>query len=467
MEIPFVGGAYKGRVSNLNSQECLNLYIEMDAQGGKTPAALVGTPGMRLWCTTGITGQVRGMLVWKDYLYAVVGATLYRISSAAAVVSAGTIGTTTGKVWLAGGTTHLMVVDGLDGYYQTDGATSLQTIIVSGFPTLPTSLAYQDGMFIVTEEDSDTFYISSSEDASAWDGMDFASAEDTPDDALAIINQNRELWVFGEETTEVFYNSGDIDFPFTRVAGGVFKVGCGAAASIAHGPDGIFFLDNGYRVRRVVGYQSQVISTPQIEYQIGRYGTKSDAVGYVYTQEGHTFYMLTFPGASRTWCYDATTGAWHMRSSGLGGGRHRSNCYAWFAGKHLVGDFHTGNIYELALDCYTDDGGTILRRRAAPAVHEDRRLLFHNALELEFEAGVGLVTGQGSDPQAMLDWSDDGGHTWSSEHWRSIGKIGEYRARAIWRRLGRSRDRVYRVKISDPIKVVILGAHLEAEGAAA
>jgi len=242
----------------------------------------------------------------------------------------------------------------------------------------------------------------------------------------------------------------------------VFRTGVGAPDSLAAGEAGLFGLDSDFRVRRIVGYQGAVISTPQIEYHIQRYATKSDAFGYLYTQHGHTFYVLTFPSESKTWCYDVTTDAWHTRSTGTTGGRHRSSCYCFFQGKHLVGDWQNGHIYELDPETYTDHGELIVRRRAVQAVHQDRKLLFHNQLEIEFEAGTGLVAGQGSDPQAMLDWSDDGGHTWSHEHWRSMGKLGEYKRRAIWRRLGCSRDRVYRVTVSDPVKVAILGATLEA-----
>jgi len=285
------------------------------------------------------------------------------------------------------------------------------------------------------------------------------------------------------------------------------------------------------------GYETQVISTPQIDYQISTYATKSDAVSYTYTQEGHSFYVLTFPTADITWCYDVTTGFWHTRSSGLSGGRHLSDWHQNFAELNLVGGHSDGIVYELDLDVYTDNGSALKAIRAAQVVHNQGRNIFHNKLQIDFETGVGLATGLATgtanltagavssvtivdggsgytaapqvqftggggsgavatatltgdavsavtiisggsgytsaptvtfiggtqDPQAMLDWSDDGGHTWSNEHWASIGVIGDYTARAIWRRLGRSRNRIYRVSITDAVKRVIMGADLEAE----
>jgi hypothetical protein len=83
---------------------------------------------------------------------------------------------------------------------------------------------------------------------------------------------------------------------------------------------------------------------------------------------------------------------------------------------------------------------------------------------VDVEAGVGLSTGQGDDPQMMVRWSDDGGHTWSNLRTVTMGRIGQYRARARLRRLGSGRDRVFEISISDPVKRVILGAAVDAEG---
>jgi len=461
MEIPFIGGAYQGRSTNLNAQVCQNFYPVIDNQDGKSILALMGTPGLTVWKDFGDADASRGSILWDDCLFWVIGNTLYKCTAAKVVTNVGTLGTSAGRVYMAGGTAHLMVVDGTDGYYQVSGAAALTTITDVDFPASPTSLAYLDGFFVVSEADSDSIYKSASEDASSWDGLDFASAEDQPDDVELVHEYKRHLMLYGTDTIEVFYNTGDASFPFTRVAGAVIPVGVGAAASVASGPEGMFFLDSLHQVRTWQGYETQVISTPQIDYQIGTYATKSDAIGYTYTQEGHSFYVLTFPTASRTWVYDVTTGFWHTRSSGLSGGRHLSDWHQWFAGKNLVGGHSDGIVYELDPAAYTDNGATLKSIRAAQVVQAGRKQVFHNRLELDFETGVGNA--DVADPQAMLDWSDDGGHTWSNEHWSGMGAIGDYTARAIWRRLGRSRNRIYRLSITDPVKRVLMGAHLDAD----
>ena len=215
------------------------------------------------------------------------------------------------------------------------------------------------------------------------------------------------------------------------------------------------------------------ISTHAIEWQIQQYGDISDAIAYTYQQDGHAFYVLTFPTANATWVYDVATLSWHERASYTNGDfdRHRSNCQMAFNNKIIVGDYQNGNLYSFDLEVYADHNRTqkwLRSWRALPTgQNNDRKRTAQHSLQLEVETGVGLNLGQGNDPQVMLRWSDDGGHTWSNEHWTSIGKIGSYGYRAFWRRLGMTlklRDRVYEISGTDPVKVAITGAILIVDG---
>ena len=191
-----------------------------------------------------------------------------------------------------------------------------------------------------------------------------------------------------------------------------------------------------------------------------------------YQQDGHPFYLLTFPSANKTWAYDLSTGLWHERAGWEDGAftRYRPNTMALFNGKIIAGDFENGKLYELDPVTYTDNGDVqrwLRSWRALPTGQNNLKRTAQHSLQLDCQAGVGLVTGQGSDPQVMLRWSDDGGHTWSNEHWRSIGAIGETGQRVIWRRLGMTlklRDRVYELSGTDPVKIAIMGAELQASG---
>ncbi len=444
----------------------VNLFFQPERENAR--AALIGTPGLVVFCDLNKYAEVRGLDVMESFLYAVCGDTVYRIDSGGSSTSLGTIGTSSGHVWMADNGTQLMIVDGDSGYIVT--GSTLTEITDSDFPT-PASLTYQDGYFIVSRKDTGEFYISALLDGTSWDATDYATAEGAPDDLVAILSDHRELWLFGEDSTEIWYNSG-ASFPFDRIEGAFIEKGCIAPASPAKLDNSVYWLDDQGQVERAAGYTPKVISTPEINHQIETYSTISDAIGFGCVQGGHAFYLLTFPSADKTWVFDATTGLWHERQSfkenSVEHGRHRANCYAYFNRKHLVGDYQNGKIYELSSETYKDDGQVMKAIRTAPPVHMDRKNIFFHSFEIEFKAGVGLITndadiGTGQDPQAILQWSDDEGRTWSNEHWASMGKIGETTRRAIWRRLGVSRNRTFRLTITDPVERVITGAYLEAE----
>jgi hypothetical protein len=311
-------------------------------------------------------------------------------------------------------------------------------------------------------------------DGTSVDPLDFASAEGSPDGLVAVNIDHREAWLFGTDSIEVWYNAGQTDFPLTRIQGAFNEIGCVASFSIAKLDNGLFWLGTDARgqgiVYRANGYTGVRVSTHAIEYAIAQYGNISDAIAYTYQQEGHAFYVLTFPSANATWVYDVATQAWHERAGwNTATGeftRHRSNCQCNFGGNTVVGDYESGNIYTLDLDVYADNGGIqkwLRSWRALPTGQNNLKRTAQHSLQLDCESGTGLITGQGSDPEIMLRFSDDGGHTWSNEHLSKMGKIGEYYRRVFWRRLGMTlklRDRVYEVSMTDPVKTAIMGAEI-------
>jgi hypothetical protein len=323
-----------------------------------------------------------------------------------------------------------------------------------------TDVAYQDGYLIGVVRGTEQWMISAIDDATTIDALDFTSADTSPDNLVGIISDHRELLAFGESTIEAYYNSGASAFPFARTQ--VVERGCVSAASIAKAQNSVYWLGDDLMVYRMAGYQPEPISTPPIVGLIADQSSPQTAQGYCYQQGGHTFYVLTF--SDLTVCYDLSTGLWHRRRSD-GIDRWRANSHEWCSRwrKNIVGDYSNGKLYDLDLDTYDEDGG-VLRARAvgAPLWNGGHRLIIDEFF-LDIEAGVGLVSGQGSDPQAVLDWSSDGGATWSAELWRSFGKIGERQATAKWRALGAHRNWTPRVTITDPVKRHILGASARIE----
>jgi hypothetical protein len=334
------------------------------------------------------------------------------------------------------------------------------------------TVGYLDGYFVFNEPNSQRIWVTSILDGLSVDPLDFASAEGAPDGVVGLIIDHREAWVFGSNSVEVWYDAGAADFPLQRIQGAFNEIGCIAPYSIAKLDNGVFWLGADARGRGIVyranGYTGARVSTHAVEWQIQQYADMSDAIAYTYQQDGHAFYVLVFPSANTTWVYDVSTQAWHERAGFTNGSftRHRSNCQMSFNNEIIVGDFESGNIYSFDLDVYADNGQIqkwLRTWRALPTRQNNLKRTAQHSLQLDCESGVGLNLGQGSDPEVMLRWSDDGGHTWSNEHWATIGKIGQFYRRVFWRRLGMTlklRDRVYELSMTDPVKIAIVGAEL-------
>jgi len=512
VKIPFIGGSYTGRSTAINAQRCVNLFMGVDKQEAKEEITLHGTPGLKEFCaleTVIDPTPIRAVHKMGDLMYAVIGANVYSVTLSGEKTLLGTISTSSGNVFMEDNGTQVLIVDGsATGHYVIAGA--LNTITDVDYPAAD-SVAFQDGYFIVTEKDTGQIHVSGLYDCTTWDALDFASAESDPDYAVRVLSSSRELWVFGTDTIEAFYNSGNADFPFERIQGSTMQVGTEAPASVVMINGTLYWLSNSRRVLRNNGYQWEAVSPPTVEYQISHYGTVSDARAYTCTIDSHQWYVLIFPTEKKTWIYDTNTLHWFewesfseklattppgsvlvidtppskwgtftwgdgtlyihdmrdFESNPTPWSRHRSNCGIRFGNKEIVGDYENGKLYELDMDTLTDDGHQIRRMRTNQYISKDRVNVIYHALEVEFESGVGLSGGvQGQDPLACLEWSDDGGKTWSNQYWTSMGKIGEYQHRAIWRRLGMSRVRTFRLTITDPVKVVILAAYADLEALA-
>lgn len=470
MKFPFVGGSYTARSRFFDAQRTINLYPEVSKSGtSKSIAALYGTPGLRLWKNF-LGGGIRGMLRFTSATSVVVsGPNVYTVTAAGVSTLVGTIDNLPTPVGMASNGTQVMIVTGPNGYV-LNPATGVLTQIVDPSFSGSDTVQFIDGYFAFNKTGTGQFQITQLY-GSAIDPLDFATAEGAPDLLLSLLVDHREIWLFGETSTEVFFNSGNPDFPFERIQGAFIEQGCAAKFSPAKMDNSVFWLTADERgkgmVQRAVGYQPQRISTHAVEYAIGQYARIDDAVGFTYQQEGHSFYVLNFPTANATWAYDASTDEWHERAwrkpSDASLNRHRANCQIAFAGENLVGDWENGNVYVLDLDVYTDNGDLIPAIRQTPYIASTNLMMFFHKLWIDMEVGVGLNgTGYGSDPEVMLQWSDDGGNTWSNQVTAKLGKLGERLARVNFRRLGKSRARVFRVTITDPVKRVFIDADVEA-----
>lgn len=465
-DFPFLNGSFNGRSASFDAQRTVNLFLEPGESGtSRSPAMLVGTPGLLLWLALD-GGRVRGTFPFSSTISIIVcGENVWKVLSDKTFKLIGSVANEGPVVSMASNGQTIMMVGGNAGYFIDPTAETVTPITDLDFQG-STNVCFVDGYFVFNKLDTGQFQITELYGTDI-DGLDYATAEGAPDPVVSLIVDHREVWLLGTNTTEVWIDVGNPDFPFQRIQGAFLEIGCAAQYSVAKMDNSIFWLARDERgfgtVQRAVGYSPARVSNHAVEFAIGSYSRIDDAVAYTYTQEGHSFYVISFPSARATWCYDASTNLWHERAYRLPNGqldRHRSNCQMNFAGLTLVGDWENGNVYVLDMDTYTDNGAAIERIRICPHIAADANYVFHRSLELLMQTGVGLSSGQGSSPQAMLSWSNDGGFSYGTEIWASIGKIGERRSRVKWRRLGKARDRVYKVVISDPIPVVFTGCEL-------
>ena len=457
--ISIFGLGIQSKSSNVTSQKRINLYLEIDAAGDKTNVVAYGTPGLVLHATRG-GSPCRGVYPLGDYYYVVNQGTFYQVDNAGVATAKGTLLTTSGRVDMADNGTQIMAVDGTYGYIYNVAAGTLTRIVDADFPGA-NHVTFNDGYFIVNKPSSGQFFISGSYNGLTWDALDYATAESNPDNLVRAIADHGELILMGEVSTEFWVNSGGLDFPYTR-SGAAIEWGLAARWSLAKFDNSLIWLGKNrmgeVQVVRLNGYTPQRVSTFDIETIFNSYGSVADATGFSYLLNGHPFYQINFTAANASWLYDGASNCWSELKSGTG--RHRAEIAANYLNRTIVCDYLNGNIYNLDSDAYTDNGDMIVSELVGKHVFSELERYSISELQVDMEAGVGLATGQGSDPQMMLSVSKDGGHTWGAERWVSMGKIGKYMQRAKWNRLGQARNWTFRIRISDPVKRVLMGAYV-------
>jgi len=359
---------------------------------------------------------------------------------------------------------------------QTVGSESMYALNFSVLPSSDGGFSGADVVDIV-----DNYFVYNRPNTQQWGSsgilspispqLSFSSKDGSPDNLVSMIVSNREVFLLGEASSEVWIDAGLFPFAFQRIPGTNTQHGIVAKFSVSRIGNSFAYVSRNIRgqaqIMMMNGYVPTRISTHAVENTlVDQY--ISDAIAYTYQMEGHECYVVSFPTLDLTWVYDLSTQMWHKWLSVDNQNvfhRHRSNCHANFQNMNLVGDYQNGLIYQLDPQNYTDNGNEIRRVRRAPHMVSDYQRQYFDELQIYFQPGVGLSNGltANENPQAMLRWSDDGGSTWSKEYWVSIGTQGSYKNRAIWRRMGWARDRVFEVVVTDPINAVIIAANLKAK----
>jgi len=465
----FVGQTYSLDAKTFDCQRSINLYpILSEVETSKSVSALVSIPGYTQFATAG-SGYIRGSLTaassGRAFVVAATG--LYEVNADGTTTSRGTLLTSITRVGMAENGTQLMIVDGTYGYILNMDTNTFTQITDPDFPVCST-VTFQDGYFIVPRTNTPNFYISSLYDGFTWAALDYTGANANPDNLVTVFSNNGLLWALGDISTEVFQNTGAQAFPFERIAGASKQTGCAAPFTVNALDNSLIWLGIDALGRGVVwrtnGLQIGRVSNQAIESKIATATTLDGSYAYVYHERGHAFYCLNVKGLDTTFVLDVSTNMWHERqywdTSTNQATQHRGSCHFFFNQMNMIGDNVTNQIYRQSQDIYSYNGEAIHRTRITPHVSREKHNIPISVLELDVETGVGLQSGQGSSPQIVMQYSDDGGRTYSNEKWTTIGAVGKYRNRVRWKRCGSARDRVFKITYSEPTQFQINQAYI-------
>jgi len=452
--VDVVGQSYQHRSRSLSSQVTMNLIPEF-TPSGRSQKALTCWPGDKAFSSDN-SGIDRGIHVFSDQLYKVTGDTLYRIESNGTQTSIGTILGSNPCVFADDGNSMRIATGSRDYIY--DGSTLAE--ITDPDLTPGNSVAYLNQQMI-NDSIGGQFQVSNVGDPDNIDALNIATAESAPDDTVRVYTFNERLYLFGDRNnTETWYNSGTGNPPFDRIQGGMMNIAIGAVYSVAASAEFMYFFGFDKSVYRVSAYQAQKITPNAIANTFENFTKSNDARGYTLAFEGQYFYVLNFPTEGQTWCYSEAGNAWFQLSTGAGQSNYIGTSYAFCYGKHLIAS--SGDVRELDLDTYTSNDLPMIRERvSAPIVDPTGQRIVMNRFQLIMEVGVGLISGQGVDPQIMFEASYDGGKSWTNESWIDIGRMSEGRIKVEWFNMASAYEIMVRFRVSDPVFISVHSAAID------
>jgi hypothetical protein len=436
---------------------------------------------MSLFCNLPTEAKVPGMFTLNGRSFAA-GAHLSEIFNGGLVTDRGSLGVAPVlPTQIVANETQLLIMNNGNLYVFTLATNVLTPVNMAQFGGPVAQIGFSDGFGIATLQNSHTFQQSNLEDFTTWNGLNIATISYFPDNITSFIADHRELWFFSGKKTLGYYNSS-AGFPvFIPIQGAYIENGSGATFATVQLDNSVFWIDQDERggrvARRLNGYSAARVSTHAVEFAWAQYPTIADAVAYSYEDQGHAFWVIYFPsaanGAGATWCFDAATNYWHKRAFWNSGSAtfsaHRSMSHTFNFGLHLVGDWQSGNIYQLSSALNTDFGNPLRILRRSPAISQENDWVYFSKIEFDVETGLGptppLTDGDGQPrpPQLLLRWSDDAGRTWSNSYILNCGFTGEFGTRVYKRMLGRGRKRIFEVSGTDPVPWKFADAYIDAD----
>lgn len=474
MQVPLIGTGVKSKSAAVNAQRRLNCYLEPQYDQDKTTLAVYGT-----WGQTKVLDQgalmYRGGITVGDLLYLTQGNIFEEVNNGFVATDRNApsrLTTNNGRMSFATNESTVVMVDGTNGYNYDIGTNTFAQIASAMFAS-PQTTTYQDGYYLASfiESGTNKKRCQISADGITWNALDFRGIDTTPGALIRTFSFSGEVHQFADKGIEFWAYTGDPTFPFQPIRGATIKVGLAARWSVAEGAAALRFLGRRggkgeVAAFELVGHQARSITTPDMAKEFNSYATKGDATGRTVTIDEHEFYIISFPAAGKSWMYDAYASeamgvpVWSELQSN--NGRHISDLGFTLVDRAYVSDYASGKLYREDKDVYTDNGMEIAWELDTRHFFKDYQRVTVDEIVADFETGVGIAVGQGSDPVVMLKISRDGGRTWGAEQLLRLGKVGEFLPPLSQRRLGTARDFVFKYRITDPVKRVLTGLAIRA-----
>ena len=463
--VQVTGPTYQSRSRPLSSQLTQNFYQQFN-EDQKDPYVLLPFPGLKLLGNA--SGKDRGEHRMAEILYQVKGTSLYEVDRLGNHTLRGAIPGTGRAIMANDGINMFIVTDLLVWQYSSDtnSVTQVTDVNITGAK----SVDFFNNQFIYTFDRYSV--ISNVGDGSTASGLNIIGEETLPDDLVRDFVFEEVIYRMGVRSVVGWYNNPSLTPPIDRLSGRVFNVGLAAINSVAETDQAFYWLGDDFSIYRASGGSEQRISTDAISNTISKYLRVDDAIANTFTFEGQNFYQITFPTGNRTFVINEGLGVngWFELSSGVNSpfetAKYQGQSIISAYGKNMVADADNGNIYELDLDTYTNNGDPLQRIRVTQSVNgglvgaKGKRVQM-SSVKFIMETGVGLISGQGEDPKIMIEYSDDGGNSFNGGSWAQIGRLGDNTLQVEWFDLGSFYDRIFRISITDAVSCSIYSATID------
>ena len=459
--VDITGPTYLSRSKPLSVQQTKNFYHQITKEG-KDQYVLHSFAGLTKKGTV-TNGADRGGRQALGLGFRVVGNTLYSFSKSGAHTSIGTIEGSSRCIFSDDGANLVIVVPGVK-VYVWDGTTLSEVTDTNIINSL--AVTFINNQMVYTK--SNLFIVANVGDPTTANGLNAANAESQPDDLVRAYAFQQTVYMFGERSTEPWWNTGQGNPPFSRIDGQIFEVGCIAPNSIANTDEAVYWVGDDQAIYQASGGIKKRISSIALSHQMSTYSTLSDAFGYTFTMEGQNFYLVTFPTANKTWCLNESLGesGWFEVSSGTKGGKYQGSTLINVYNDNYVLDETNGNLYILDLDNMQNNGEILHRRRVTSSI--SGKSIGKNGAEVQMssfllimEVGEGALSGQGVDPQIQFEASYDGGRSWKPKGWGRIGRRGANTVQVRMDNLDVFYDCIIRLTTSDPVPYHIFAATVD------